>query len=82
MATVLAVYNGAACLARCDSRCHDAKGGECKCICGGALHGVGARIAAEDAFESLGWFQREWRKRGKVGELVCGVDGKQMELFG
>lgn len=33
---------------QCDARCYNATGTECHCVCGGAFHGVGARIAAED----------------------------------
>ena len=48
MATVIAVYNSEGCVGRCDARCHEAKGFDCKCICGGAFHGVGEKIARED----------------------------------
>jgi len=33
---------------QCDARCYDSTGTECHCVCGGAFHGVGKRIAAED----------------------------------
>lgn len=33
---------------RCDAKCYNAKGPDCHCICGGANHGVGPRIAIED----------------------------------
>ena len=32
----------------CDASCYDAKGPDCTCICGGANHGVGLRVALED----------------------------------
>jgi len=49
VATVIAVYNSEGCVGRCDARCHDAKGFDCNCICGGANHGVGEKIAREDS---------------------------------
>ena len=48
MATILAVYNSNGCAGRCDARCHEAVNDECRCICGGAFHGVGSKIAWED----------------------------------
>ena len=33
---------------RCDAKCYDAEGPDCHCICGGANHGVGSKIALED----------------------------------
>jgi len=48
MATIFAVYNSEGCVGRCDARCHEATQPECKCICGGAFHGVGSKIARED----------------------------------
>ncbi len=35
---------------RCDTRCQDATGWECECICGGANHGTGA-------YQAGGWLQ-------------------------
>lgn len=48
MTTVFAVYNSQGCVGRCDAKCHNAKEPECHCICGGAFHGVGSRIAMAD----------------------------------
>ena len=33
---------------RCDASCYNATGPECHCICGGANHGVGVKIALGD----------------------------------
>ena len=33
---------------RCDASCYNAKEDRCECICGGANHGVGLKIAVED----------------------------------
>jgi hypothetical protein len=50
LATIISVYNGNGFVGRCDAKCHEAKGDDCNCICGGAFHGVGSRIALEDRF--------------------------------
>jgi len=50
MATIISVYNNQGLVGRCDARCHEAKTMDCHCICGGAFHGVGSKIAAEDRF--------------------------------
>jgi hypothetical protein len=49
MATVLAAYGLSGRLRRCDARCHEAQGDVCRCVCGGANHGVGAAQAAANA---------------------------------
>lgn len=82
MATVFAVYNNNGCVGRCDAKCHNAKGEECRCICGGVMHGVGARIAMED---------RSYITDAEIIENACqlGTDGplrvaraaEQYELF-
>ena len=48
MTTVFSVHNSDGCVGRCDAKCHEAKGPECHCICGGAFHGVGGAIALDD----------------------------------
>ena len=48
MATIFSVYNSEGCVGRCDARCHEATQPDCDCICGGAFHGVGSKVAWED----------------------------------
>jgi len=49
MTTILATYGSPGRAGRrCDATCHEAAGEDCNCICGGAFHGVGGRIAVED----------------------------------
>lgn len=50
MATIITAYDEFGQARRCDANCHDARGPDCHCICGGAFHGVGSRIAFEDRF--------------------------------
>jgi hypothetical protein len=38
---------------RCDPRCYDAKGNDCRCQCNGVNHGVGAQQAREN-YRKLG----------------------------
>lgn len=45
MTTAIAIYDSDGCIGRCDAKCHDARTADCDCICGGRLHGVGARNA-------------------------------------
>jgi len=47
MATILALYNSDGCVGRCDAKCHEAKGTECRCICGGKYHGRGGARHSE-----------------------------------
>ena len=42
MTTLMAWYNSEGLKGRCDARCHNAKHGDCDCMCGGRYHG-GAR---------------------------------------
>lgn len=50
MATIISVYNSNGFVGRCDAKCHNAVTPDCRCICGGAFHGVGSEIALEDRF--------------------------------
>jgi len=54
MTTVLAVYNSRGCVGRCDANCHDAKGNDCTCICGGLNHGFGIARAKENVAKEIG----------------------------
>jgi len=51
MTTIYSVYNSNGCVGRCDAKCHEAEGPECECVCGGAFHGVGTKIAKEHRFD-------------------------------
>ena len=50
MATIISVNHTNGTISRCDARCHEAVTPDCKCICGGAFHGVGSAIAMQDRF--------------------------------
>lgn len=82
MATIFAVYNNDGCVGRCDAKCHEAKEPECHCICGGAFHGVGAKIAQDDRkYLSDAEILEQARKLNKDGPLRVFRPGRQLELF-
>jgi len=54
MVTVLAVYNSAGCVGRCDALCHNAAKSECDCICGGRNHGIGTKRAIANVEKAFG----------------------------
>jgi len=70
MSTIIMATNSNGKTRRCDSRCHDARGKKCVCICQGKNHGVGVAQAIDNTnlgfFENLGkehpsleiWFPR------------------------
>ena len=83
MTTVYAVYDNYGCVGRCDAKCHNAKGPECRCICGGAFHGVGSKIAVDDRkyltdYEIL----ENARKLNPYGTLRVFRPIRQPRLFG
>ncbi len=82
MTTVYSVYNSEGCVGRCDAKCHDAEGPECHCICGGANHGVGERIALEDRkFLSDLEILSNCEKTNADNSLKVFRPGRQLELF-
>lgn len=83
MTTAYAVYNNDGCVGRCDAKCHNAKGDVCHCICGGAMHGVGSKIALEDRkYLSDEEILENARKLGAGGSLLVLRPGGQLKLFG
>jgi len=82
MATVYAVYNSDGCVGRCDAKCHNATQPECHCICGGAMHGVGGKIAMEDrAALTDDEILEICKKLGATGPLRVVRQQEQTELF-
>lgn len=82
MATLIAVYDSDGCVRRCDAQCHEAKGFDCHCICGGALHGVGSKIAQEDAcYISADDIMAECSNLSISGQLRVFREREQLTLF-
>lgn len=82
MATIISVYNSDGLVGRCDARCHEAKEPECHCICGGAYHGVGSKIAMEDRGDLTDDEVLEsCRKIAGGGPTRVARTEKQLELF-
>jgi hypothetical protein len=46
--TLIALYTSDGCVGRCDAKCYDAAQPECDCICQGANHGAGKRLAIDN----------------------------------
>lgn len=82
MTAIYAVYDRDGLVGRCDARCHEAKQPECKCICGGAHHGVGAHITREEADTVTDdEILENARKIGVTGTPWVYRYGPQLELF-
>lgn len=82
MATVYAVYDNYGLVGRCDARCHEAKKPECNCICGGAHHGVGAKITQEEVNAVTDDELIENAiKLGVIGPPRVFRAGRQLEMF-
>lgn len=71
MATLMSVKNSAGRRRSCNSRCHDARGQVCRCICQGALHGI-RRHYGQSALDET------WDERSKV--IIAGLLEKGWEL--
>jgi len=81
--TIYSVYNSDGCLGRCDAKCHEAKGEECNCICGGVMHGVGSKIALEDRkYLTDEDILENVQDRNVDGSLRVYCPVHQLELFG
>ena len=61
---------------RCDAKCHNAKGGECNCICGGELHGVGENVAMEILRKRYGFTSDD-----PAGAIVCLPIQREIEFL-
>ncbi|NPV54541.1 MAG: hypothetical protein HPY71_13670 [Firmicutes bacterium] len=48
MATLIHERTSSGGVRKCDSRCYNAKGPICNCVCNGINHGVGLRAALEN----------------------------------
>ena len=79
---IIKVRNNTGVIGRCDAKCHNAVTEDCHCVCGGAFHGVGERIARED---------RNHITDEEIRSILCTAKGAvhvtikrppiQMELF-
>lgn len=83
MTTLFAVYDNNGCVGRCDAKCHNAQGEVCHCICGGAFHGVGSKIALDDRkYLSDAEILENAQKLDADGPLRVFRPGRQLKLFG
>jgi hypothetical protein len=82
MTTLIAVYTGDGCAGRCDTKCYNAWGPECHCICQGANHSAGKHEAIGNTRELAGsWLERA----GAAGQVIMlselAVDAMHQPLF-
>ena len=66
--TIIAVYNSAGCVGRCDAHCHEAKDPAYHCICGGKYQGCGSSQAAQAALTE------DWRPALTVWATTNGIN--------
>lgn len=81
--TLIAVYNSEGCVGRCDARCYEATTPDCECICGGANHGAGLRMAQENTRRMAEtWIEQYAERRGLNGyDGFVNPDIWQLPLF-
>lgn len=87
MAMLISVTNSQG-TRRCDSRCYNAEHGNCKCICGGANHGVGLKNALGNCPKiAAAWCKESGIETVKLFGRVKNVrdpikpESKQLTLF-
>ncbi len=78
--TLISVYNSDGCVGRCDSRCYDAQGPVCDCICGGRNHSAGLQRAQDNTRKYADAILEDW-KAGHPEDAVR-FEAVQQELFG
>jgi hypothetical protein len=83
MTTLIAVYTGDGCVGRCDSKCYNAWGPECHCVCQGGNHGVGRQEAIGNTRE----FGEFWLEQARadvldIGHAELAIDAMHESLFG
>jgi hypothetical protein len=79
---LIAVWTGDGCVGRCDSKCYNAWGPECHCICQGANHGAGRQEAVENTRE-LGesWLEHAQANRQGIALAEVLIDTRHEHLF-
>jgi hypothetical protein len=75
----LALSNGHQILRTCGATCWKAKGDACRCICGGALHGIrrnGADPSSEDVADLLELGRRNVQREARKIDSFMGLPGE------
>ena len=77
MTALIAVYTGDGCAGRCDAKCYNAWGPECRCICQGGNHGVGRQEAIDHTREQAeSWLEHaEADRRASAAPSSWSVPG-------
>ena len=71
MTTAIVVSNSDGIVGRCDAKCHNASSPDCDCICGGRLHGSGARAIEQNTRD---WLGDDWREKLEKFAELHGLD--------
>lgn len=79
--TLISVHSSEGCVGRCDARCYAAVSEECDCVCGGANHGKGIRVAIENTAAHARRWAAEYRARTGADVEWYQLGGEQIGLF-
>jgi len=64
---LIEVRNSDRIMGRCDAKCYGAEFPGCICICGGANHGAGLKVAVENTREMAREWIEEYAKKNNLG---------------
>lgn len=83
MTTLISAGNSEGEFGRCDAKCYNATHPDCDCICGGANHGVGFKLAIENTERYVDdWIEVYAKKHNlEKKDFHLGKDVFQMALF-
>jgi hypothetical protein len=79
---LIAVYTGDGCVGRCDAKCYNAWGPECRCICQGGNHGAGRQEAIENTREMAeSWLEQAQANGQVIAHAEVLTDARHEPLF-
>jgi len=81
MSTVITAKRDGDIVRRCDATCHDAKGCDCQCVCGGRFHGVGTESAQREVSENWRELAGELRAEGEGALVRASKAGYQLLMW-
>lgn len=84
MTTLISVYTSDGCVGRCDAKCYLAKHPRCRCVCGGANHGVGLNRAIANTTERAEQWLDQYAKAEELDQYTFDVlvkNSSQLALF-
>jgi hypothetical protein len=81
MTTLITVGNSSGVVGRCDAKCYNAKGGRCKCVCGGANHGAGLAAAQENTNAHAAEWIKTFSQENPHLNIICAEASLSLPLF-